>query len=485
MHARSFVPIALLIALALLIIGCGRQSADEPSAQPAQETPEVVRPDVVATPSDEPAAEAPSDGVVIIAHVNGRPVYAEALAREVQAVVSQYQQIYAQFGQNLEEMLVGASGRELALSLELQALQRLASREALFEEAEKRGIVVSDEEAEAQFQVLFSEFLDGQGMTEDEFATRLEETGGSMDVFLEESRRSVHEQMLAEAVRIAVVPPRELSLDDIETFFEENRSNYEQEEQVRAMHILVETEEDALAVLAELEGGADFAELARERSIGPSAPSGGDLGWFELGQMVKPFEDAAFALEEREISGVVETEFGFHVIQVTGHRDAVRPTLEEILDQVRADAANAQTEDEFLEWFQGVFDAAEIEIELPLLAAVRLQSEDADLGLEALERLLEDDSVEEPFLPYLVGVAYAEKRERALSEKAALEEAPSEDPEYLTAIANLEQEIEESTARALALYQETLDEVGEDPTVRARLNLLQPPAPQTPSEVVP
>ena len=485
MHARSLVPIALLIALALLMAGCGSQPTDQPPPQPAQETPDEVTPDVVATPPDEPITETPADEVEIIAYVNGRPLYADAMARDVQAVVLQYQQVYAQFGMNIADMLVGASGRELSLSLELQALQRLAGREVLFEEAEKRGIVVSDQESEARFQELLAEFLDSQAMTEEQFASSLEANGGSWDVFLEESRKSVHEQMIADAVRDDVVGPLTVSHDQIVAFFEENRSNYESEEQVRASHILLETEEDAQAVLADLEGGADFAELAQERSTGPSGSSGGDLGWFVSGQMVPPFEEAAFALEEGEISGVVETEFGYHVIQVTGHQDAVRPTLEEIIDQVRADVEDAQADEGFRMWFQTVFDAAEIEIELPVLAAVRLRSEDADLGLEALERLLEDDSLDEPFLPYLVGVAYEEKRERALSEKTALEEAPSEDPDYVTAIADLEQEIEESTARAIALYQEALDEVGQDSTIQARLNLLLTPAPQTPSGVVP
>lgn len=485
MRARSFLPIVLLIALALLIAGCERQPSDQPAAQPAQETPEEVTPDVIATPTAEPTPEPAADEVEIIAYVNGRPLYADAMAREAGAVAAQYQQVYAQFGMNFADMLVGASGLELSLTLELQAIQQLAGREVLFEEAEKRGVVVSDEESEARFQVLLGEYLDAQGMTEEQFAGYLEAGGGSMEVFLKESRRSVHEQMVADAVRGAVIPPAELSLDEVATFFEENQSNYEQEEQVRAMHILLETEEDAQAVLVELEGGADFAELARERSTGPTAPSGGDLGWFSRGQMVEPFEEVAFALEEREVSGIVETEFGFHVIQVTGHREAVRPTLEEIIEQVRTDAVNARAEEGFSVWFQSVFNTAEIEIELPILAAVYLQTEDADLGLEALDGLLDDDSLDEPFLPYLVGAAYEEKRERALSEKTALEENPSEDPEFVAAIADLEKEIRELTDRAIALYQETLDEVGEDPTIQARLDMLLPPAPQTPSEVAP
>lgn len=86
--------------------------------------------------------------------------------------------------------------------------------------------------------------------------------------------------------------------------------------QVRARHILVGMPAEALDVTRQLAGGSDFAELARQRSIGPDAANGGDLGFIRRGQMVQPFEDAAFALEVGQISGPVETQFGWHVIKV-------------------------------------------------------------------------------------------------------------------------------------------------------------------------
>ena len=87
-------------------------------------------------------------------------------------------------------------------------------------------------------------------------------------------------------------------------------------EQVRARHILVKSEADALAVIAEIKGGADFAAVAKKRSIGPSAKDGGELGLFGRGQMVPAFEKAAFALGVGEISEPVKTRFGWHVIKV-------------------------------------------------------------------------------------------------------------------------------------------------------------------------
>ena len=102
------------------------------------------------------------------------------------------------------------------------------------------------------------------------------------------------------------------------------------EQEIRARHILLKTEEDAKAVIAELQGGADFAEVAKAKSQGPSAPTGGDLGFFSAEKMVKPFSDAAFKMAEQEISAEpVQTRFGWHVIKVEERRDQPRPTFEE------------------------------------------------------------------------------------------------------------------------------------------------------------
>ena len=87
---------------------------------------------------------------------------------------------------------------------------------------------------------------------------------------------------------------------------------------IRASHILVETLEEAQNLKAEIDNGADFGELAAKYSKCPSGASGGDLRYFGKGMMVKPFEDAAFALKEGEISAPVETQFGWHLIKCTG-----------------------------------------------------------------------------------------------------------------------------------------------------------------------
>ena len=107
------------------------------------------------------------------------------------------------------------------------------------------------------------------------------------------------------------------------------------EDEVHARHILVSTEEDAKAIKAELDAGGDFIALAKAKSIEPNAAqSGGDLGYFKRAVMVKPFADAAFAMEVGAISDPVQTQFGWHIIKVEDRRPAAKPTLEEMTQQI-------------------------------------------------------------------------------------------------------------------------------------------------------
>ncbi len=109
------------------------------------------------------------------------------------------------------------------------------------------------------------------------------------------------------------------------------------EEQVRARHILVASEDEAKKVIEELTGGADFAELAKTRSTGPSGPKGGDLGYFEKGQMVPEFSAAAYALNVGEFTKTpVKTQFGWHVIKLEDRRTSEPPSFEDSQEQLKA-----------------------------------------------------------------------------------------------------------------------------------------------------
>lgn len=104
----------------------------------------------------------------------------------------------------------------------------------------------------------------------------------------------------------------------------------------KARHILVETQGEAQSLIGELEGGADFAELATEHSTGPSGPNGGDLGWFSPNQMVAPFSQAVSKLEDDSFTKApVQTQFGWHVILREGSRATAPPTLESVRDMIK------------------------------------------------------------------------------------------------------------------------------------------------------
>ncbi|MEO9574359.1 MAG: peptidylprolyl isomerase [Tateyamaria sp.] len=126
--------------------------------------------------------------------------------------------------------------------------------------------------------------------------------------------------------------------------YEARFEDAEAAQEYNASHILVETEEAALAVKEEIEGGAEFAAVAREKSTGPSGPNGGQLGWFGTGAMVPSFEAAVIALEVGEVSAPVQTQFGWHVIILNETRVQERPTLEDIRSELEEDLRSSALE---------------------------------------------------------------------------------------------------------------------------------------------
>lgn len=146
--------------------------------------------------------------------------------------------------------------------------------------------------------------------------------------------------------------------DVVQSRYDEHIAALPPDEEVSARHILLETEEDALAVIVSLQGGADFDELAAEKSIGPSADRGGDIGYFGRDNVVPEFADAAFALEPGQISETpVESEFGWHVIKVDDRRAIAPPTLEEMREQLITEISQQL----IAELIDGLRDAATVE----------------------------------------------------------------------------------------------------------------------------
>lgn len=142
--------------------------------------------------------------------------------------------------------------------------------------------------------------------------------------------RTLHDVYLAQKIGTSVTEA------DIKAQYDANIGKLETPAETRARHILVKTKEEGDAVIAELDNGADFVELAKTKSTGPSGPNGGDLGYFTRDRMVKPFADAAFAMEPGSHSKApVQSKFGWHVIKVEDRRQKPKPTLQQMAGQIR------------------------------------------------------------------------------------------------------------------------------------------------------
>lgn len=146
---------------------------------------------------------------------------------------------------------------------------------------------------------------------------------------LENEERSLR---AGEAIELALADA--VTEEDIQTAYDAQYGNADPQEEYNASHILVATEEEAIAVKEKIDGGADFAATAREESTGPSGPNGGELGWFGTGMMVPEFEAATISLSEGEVSEPIQTQFGWHVIKLNGTRQAEIPTLENVREEI-------------------------------------------------------------------------------------------------------------------------------------------------------
>lgn len=146
--------------------------------------------------------------------------------------------------------------------------------------------------------------------------------------------------------------------DAARKLYDERVGSAEPEEEIKARHILVETEEEATAVIQKLADGADFAELAKTESTGPTGSNGGDLGYFTREQMVTPFAETAFAMETGEISEPVQTQFGWHVIKVEDKRESQPPKFADIKERLKSALVTQRLQTRMAE----LRDSANIEI---------------------------------------------------------------------------------------------------------------------------
>ncbi|MFV1439799.1 MULTISPECIES: peptidylprolyl isomerase [unclassified Phaeobacter] len=174
-----------------------------------------------------------------------------------------------------------------------------------------------------------------------------QELNGEVPKYVELSLENEARSLLAADV-IEKVMEGAASEQDLRAAYDEKYTDGTGGDEFNASHILVESKEDAAEIRAELEAGADFATLARERSTGPSGPNGGELGWFGKGRMVPEFEEAVLAMRTGDVSEPVQTQFGWHVIKLNERRTSAAPTFDEVREELAAQMRQDAVEERVL-----------------------------------------------------------------------------------------------------------------------------------------
>jgi peptidyl-prolyl cis-trans isomerase C len=141
------------------------------------------------------------------------------------------------------------------------------------------------------------------------------------------------------------VMAEDVSDEELQAAYDAQYKDAEPEQEFNASHILVESKEEADAIKVELDGGADFAEVAKEKSTGPSGPGGGSLGWFGPGMMVPAFEEAVAGMEAGGVSEPVETQFGWHVIKLNETRTGEAPALEDVREELETQVRQTKVQE--------------------------------------------------------------------------------------------------------------------------------------------
>ena len=319
------VPLVAVLALGACSKSTPAAAANTPLAAPAANS-KLLAPQAQTTPPPQPV---PAQLPEVIARVNG-----EAISK-------------SEFDEAVKE-LEASAGQPVPADQRNQVLRgvldQLIGYRLLVQETKARKIVVADTELDARIAEIRKQFP-----TEDAFKQVLTQRGLTVEKLRSDARDDllVSKMLQAEIGTKTAVTPAQVT-----EFYTQNPSQFQQGERVKASHILIAFPENADAaaktaaktkaegVLKEVKSGKDFAALAKANSQDPgSAPNGGDLGFFQQGQMVPPFDAVAFKLAPGEISDLVETTFGYHIIKIaeksasrTMPLDDVRPQLEQYLE---------------------------------------------------------------------------------------------------------------------------------------------------------
>ncbi|MHC4226014.1 MAG: peptidylprolyl isomerase [Planctomycetota bacterium] len=258
---------------------------------------------------------------------------------------------------------------QIAAQFRQETLEQLIRRQLLDGKIQQANIIVTDEEVMSQIE----EIASAQELSVEDFFKTMEQYGNSAEEIKEDVRRGLSRNKFMEIQWAGKINVTE---DDAKQYYDEKPERFRVPEQVRVSHILITPESGAdpneAKVKAriksedlhkQIKDGADFAELARANSSCPSAPDGGDLNFFPRGKTTPAFEKVAFDLEAGQISDVVETEYGYHIIKATGHKDPSVISFERAKDRIIAQLT-AQKQSAFAENFLKTLKA-EAEIVYP------------------------------------------------------------------------------------------------------------------------
>ncbi len=415
------------------------------------------------------------DGVGYAARVNGEEISKEAAANAFSNLLNQYYAYYQQSGEDPNEVFSGANGARTMLRLQSDTIDNLIRQELYDQAADERNIRADRSEVDAAYASQYNQVLERNNIDEETLADYLVNQGRTLEGFQQALRSDIRAQLRNETLRQTVVGIVEPTEDELIAHYEENIARYDVEEQVQASHILVPDEETAREVRGLLLDGEDFAALAAEYSEDSSnRDQGGELGWFGRGQMVEPFEEAAFALEIGEISQPVETRFGYHIIQVTDRKEAHTPSFEDVEEQVRQDYIADEEAERWADWYEALRASSDVEIGYPLVGAFMLQEEDLEAGLAEFRRLEESGEVNDPYLPYYIGRIHEALATEATEERLELEEVEAPSEEQQARIDELQATQNEHEDAALQQYLQALEEVDADEQFVTRVLTLDP-----------
>jgi len=279
-------------------------------------------------------------GTSVVATINGEVVYAGELNREITAIARQY-------GIDLNS----AEGRKQQAEISRIVLDQIIEQRLILQEARRRNALATEEQVDAALADIKKNFP-----SDAEFQFALDQRGLTLTDLRNRLRTNLTVQNLQALVSQATVGAAE-----IQKYYDQNRREFDRPEQVRVRHILVETEAEARFVLARLARGEKFEELARQLSKDPgSKDQSGDLGFVARGQLVPEFEEAAFGLQPGQTSGVVKTQYGYHVIRGIARQPGKPSTLDEVRDQIRRQLLAKKQEADFAAWLKQVKQTAKI-----------------------------------------------------------------------------------------------------------------------------